>query len=169
MVLGNFKWEFSSSVIIAICALGLTIYQAFSINNNNNISHRPFIKTIMNHSPNNPSYVIKNSGNGIAIIKNQRFYVNGENVEFKVFTSELDRIMKDSMEDKNSGIIGRLDIGDCISPGEDWILYEYKTKNLSQEAVIELYEKIGIEIEYKSIYEEIYKYKSNSLSKVGFF
>jgi len=140
-----------SSVAIAFCALGVSLWQMSVQRRHNRLTVRPLIHATRNSLSHIPfRWSISNVGAGPAIITKYRLTIGSQSIDFpsnKLLTSVLEA----------EGIKGykgslALDSKTYIKAGEEMRLLEFDSALVP--ASLEKIEKILWEIEYESLYRE---------------
>lgn len=109
---GNLSWEINATTIIAMCALGLSIWQGYITRRHNKLSVAPLLTSKLEESKEHFCFQLKNKGLGIAKINSFNFLVNGKLVTNNEFMSDFQQLIPQSMNatfylrryDKNSYI-----------------------------------------------------------------
>ena len=89
MLLGKISWEFNATILIACCALGLTIWQGYQIRVHNRLSVKPLLIDFLEQSPNHITYRLNNKGLGPANIISYQIFAD-ENLLDGLFAFQKD-------------------------------------------------------------------------------
>jgi hypothetical protein len=156
-------WVAMASAVIAICALGVTIWQGRQNYKHNKLSVRPFLGTfeyrdIINNNTGRLTFELMNCGIGPAIIKNFVLFYDGKEVSRnnrKTYYAFLQNLLAD---------FGRLEIsmyspGAAMQIGEKLLLlsfdYDFKKQDIG------FTNKLNLIVDYQSIYEnKVFTYDS---------
>lgn len=95
MYLERLKWEISSSLIISICALSFTIWQANQTKKHNILLVKPLLSLGMSSRDKKLIYKIENNFLGPAIINNIEYFTGNTPMSFKDFTIILGKYLID--------------------------------------------------------------------------
>jgi len=156
------NWEMGvgiSSVVIAVCALATSIWQASLARKHSIISHRPHLTSWTHNSTSKGLYEVEllNNGLGPALIKNFVVRVDG-----KVMTGEMTEPLSKALEllfpehpnIANFSFMGKnyaMPAKDCCSV----VSIQFTEDNLPSPQYVEnQLNRADIEIEYESFYEE---------------
>lgn len=163
-----------ASVIIALCALGFTVWQGFRQRKHDRLSVKPHIDFYekFSHTDDNLIYTlfVQNNGLGPAIIRSHRVYkrsgTNNENVEIENFEEELRNHLGYEISS-----IHTLDLHDDggISANARHMLLAIHVKSLEHDGRARLKQRIYlgyvIEIEYESMYGETFIFSTDKYTK----
>ncbi|OEE78176.1 hypothetical protein A1OQ_21840 [Enterovibrio norvegicus FF-162] len=151
-----------SSVIIALSALGITIYQAYLGRKHNKLSLRPHLHYWFDNSEldNVYSFEVINNGIGPAKVKTFEVTLNGETVEERG-TRQLSTALYTVFSGYELELTtSYLDKGNCISPNKSIELFKISFSNdtpISEREYKEKLNQISVVITYESFYKEIFK------------
>lgn len=159
---------YAAGTIIALCAVGLTLWHAHSVRNHNKLSVKPKLGVRISLSRDNEitfSINIKNFGLGPAIITNSNIRKVDDNKTFQLTTSHLNGFAKHYFYPINLKMdIFTLTEGSIISSGEDRELvriYALPEDTPGYRPPAEIYDRAAalikstfICIEYESMYGE---------------
>mgnify|MGYP000754828852 CR=1 FL=1 len=141
-----------SSIVIAICALGLTIWQGWMTREHNRLSVQPAICSWAHQDENNAHYWIQNKGHGTAKISSFDFYVKGK----KATTEELRQVIRQRIKNygDNEIHIGIFESNSYFEKGEKVDLIKITTTNnetkpVPFEAILDDCQLI---VKYRSLY-----------------
>ena len=167
-------WKFvtdNSSSIIAICALALTIWQAYITRQHNKLSVAPYLTTWSTADGDNGDYLIEivNNGVGPALIKTFQVFVDG--AEIKGDTSELvekaTKILFSNYEYQSANSF--LSNGYMMAEKNKHEVLSIKfigQKKPSYQEYRQTIERARLLIEYESIYKDKFIYDSDKFSSL---
>jgi hypothetical protein len=163
-------WKFvgnNAAAIIALCALGLSIYQALATRRHNRLSVRPHLVVFTDRSLSNnqATFVVKirNTGLGPAIVKSYVVFVDGNPfpiADGAVVLSTLCTIL--SRPVPRFGY-HRLAPGDAIARDQELVLLsaEFNCANRQDyETAMKCFERVSARLSYASMYGEPFEYDS---------
>lgn len=156
-----------SSATIALCALGLTIWQACIQRRHNKLSVTPYLTT---WSQNNFGYhryqvQIMNNGVGPALIKKFQIYVDAQQVQglhLELIRKSIKLLFPNYPYNLENSYLSD---GYMMSPKEvrDLVVIQFLGPNLpAPEEIEHASKRIRILIEYESIYKEVFVYDSSA-------
>ncbi len=171
-MLANVNWEIVAGIsgsIIALCALGLTIWQAFLSRKHNKLTVKPYLTTWSTILADEYFYQIDlmNNGVGPALIQSFRVFIDNE--ELSGTESELiDRAIKMLFPKTGYNSYNSfLSKGYMMAAKDKHELIKIKFSDISKlkfEDVEHAYKRIRILIEYESIYNEKHIFDSSNYS-----
>lgn len=148
-----------ASIIIACCALGLTIWQARITRKHNRLSVTPLLNVTKSRSMDDdePYFALKlrNQGTGPAVIKSYSLLYKGKEVPVDKSTKYIDFI--ESLSKEFEFKYSRLGAGYPIASGQEIRLLSIYLSELDSDiknTVDEFARDIKVSIEYHSIYED---------------
>lgn len=141
-----------ASIIVAVCALSLTVWQGWMTRKHNQLSVMPAICS-WNHSDEKTfHYWIKNKGHGTAKIDEFKLLINGTLVSH----DEFHQVMKKRFDKlgKNTFHMGGFEDGSFFEKGEqtDIIKVTFDDDVENSEYFKELTKDCELKIEYSSLY-----------------
>jgi len=95
MYLGRVDWNISSSVIVAICALLLTVWQGVAVRKHNIISVKPKLKFSCTRGDDSWELILENLGLGPAFIYDFELQLNDKFVDADEFSKYFKNRFKD--------------------------------------------------------------------------
>ncbi len=147
-----------ATAFIAVCALGVTVWQGMETRKHNRLSVRPFLvlriteEKIDEKKPNvEIKFIIANNGSGSAFIKKFIGKIDGEKFaesDPKKYKKALVKII----ENPKKATCHAISTGTAIKQGEEITLMSFEYT--SEKKKIEILKKIKFIIEYQSIYEK---------------
>ena len=161
----------NAAVIIALCALFYTAFQAHTTRKHNKLSVTPHITTfVYNHAkPGEGSLTseLTNNGLGPAVIKSFKIFLNG--TELNIQSSEqagkkLKEILEGKVFDHSTTILNN---GYHVPAGEKRIIFAVRFPINEKQTVKDFQQKLenlSLTIEYESIYGQKFKYDSDKES-----
>ena len=156
-------WVATASAVIALCALGVTIWQGRQNYKHNKLSVRPFLGTFMytdivNKKTARRTFELMNCGIGPAIIKNFVLLYDGKEVSRnnrKIYYAFLQNLLADFEEVEISGY----GPGAAMQIGEKLLLLSFDYNFEKQD--ISFTNKLNLIVDYQSIYgDEVFTYDS---------
>jgi len=164
-----------SSTIIAVCALGLSIWQGVQIRKHNRLSFRPHLTTWTHRNAENGSYAVEliNNGLGPAVIDDFVVYVDGTRISghgTEPIEKALKIIFPNLAYQSHHSYVAK---GYSMAPKERCTIVAIQFAGPqvpSLEFVEHAFNRGDLEISYKSFYEEFFhlstqKEKSNKPPK----
>ncbi len=130
----------AATLIVAICALVVTVWQGVVTRKHNRLSVTPVLTLYRREI--DGIIAVKNNGTGPALIISQEVYFKGEPLDEDAFQKAIPHLV-DS---------GHLLPGAAIAPGDEVMLF--KSATYLDGSHIELLEELRFRITYKSIYNE---------------
>ncbi len=167
--------------IIALCALFITLWQLKVSRRHNRLSVRPFLTDhVETHNQNDKDRIYKirnltllNNGSGIAIINTFEVYYKGTKIEFNE-TSDLSNRLQNEIKKELGDTKYKFEIphirilrkGYAIAEKEKLLLLQIKKTSIRTEENVfksmdKVLDKFEIRINYKSIYDEYFRYQSH--------
>ena len=146
------KYTALSSMLIAVCALVISIWQSYSIQQHNKLSLRPYLEHVLNTNLNGSwDIYIYNQGMGPAQVVGGYLKVDG--IEKPDFNSFLDALGEDK-SCYTTGMIGRF-----YKVGDEQVVLRtlHKSCFKSREELSEMLSRVEIVLEYQSLYGEGYR------------
>jgi hypothetical protein len=153
-----------SSLVIALCAMIITVWQGFLTRKHNILSVMPQLELVRVGSPGNLIHInLVNHGTGPAFIQNIYLFAGGEKLniktpeDFKHLCEKLDICLK-----TYNHTFTFCDGGTALGPDKDFILMSFPKAEddyESSKTLVEKIFKITIEIEYTCTYKKSYKTK----------
>jgi len=161
----SWDWKVISPIIIAVCALVLTVWQGMIVRRHNRLSVTPYLNTWrhFNEQIGHFSYEICNNGIGPAIIQSLSIHVDGQPIEgegpeiiekaLKIFFPKHSYTSTQSFVEHDY----------LISPKEKIALIDVRflKPSPSQEEVKNAIERTRLIIAYKSIYRKKFLLDTN--------
>ena len=163
-------WVSVASVIVAVCALSLTVCQNRQNHKHNKLSVRPLLTTLQSHDLDgnigSVSHILKNSGVGPAIIKNFIVFYDGKKIiennyaEYEAFINQI--ASKNSYSDVSKGY---LIPGASMPANFEHLLLSFNYDKKKPDGSSD-YNKMNIIIDYQSIYQDdVFTYDSKDDQK----
>lgn len=158
----------NASVVIALCALYITLKQLDVSREHNKMSVRPHLITATESDESEGIYkvVLKNNGLGPAQFKKVSLFLDG-----KVFEINGERKIKDmlsKMFDKHHYSSKQTDLGNSyvMSPNEEILLLSFNLIEPKSERknALEIFNRANIAIEYESFYGDRFKFNTKENS-----
>ncbi len=165
----DIPWTEVSAVVIALCALFFTGWQAWITRKHNKLSVKPHLirHTNLNKFPNHCelSVSLKNIGLGPLFVKKMVFYHNGEPFDFHD---------DDELEAKIWGIVGHKDFnhssgtinnGSGLEPGSEHQIFRLEFSRTFPEQCIQAAKDLDafdVVVEYESIYGDKFTHDSRT-------
>lgn len=155
-----------AALVVSLCALGLTVYQAYLSREHNRISVRPSLSTFydIDPAPDNPritlvSIKLKNSGLGPAVIKSFEILVEGEAVTVKS-PDEMHRLVLKHLtghivEDRCRFVVLVKHYVMAQDASEEIALIAIRDITLEQSEVLK---KLALRVSFESAYGEPFTY-----------
>ena len=152
------------AILISVCTLIFSVlYNRSTLaitNKHNKLSVKPLVDFMSYNSRNIEKLVIKNKGLGPAIISSIIFYDENEasNVLLKIVLKHMPiaAFEIDQDESRTINIMGKLILGS----NEEFSLHEIVYKNDIPRSLVDIHDKIVMEIKYQSIYNEDFTLKT---------
>lgn len=146
------KYTAFCSIIVAACALVISIWQSYSILQHNRLSLKPYLQPVFNFNANGSwDLHIFNQGIGPAQVIGGRLSVDG------IQQSDYNAFFKALGEEENCYTTGA--IGRFYKVGDQQVVFRtlnescYKTR----EALFAMFNRIQIVLDYQSLYGETYQ------------
>ena len=169
------SWEATGTfvgVIVALCALWLTISESRERRKHNRLSVKPYLTTWTTSEPESGHYLfdVVNNGIGPALIKSFQIYVDGIVVE-GVGPKMIDNTLKKLFP--NAGYTAKqsyLAPGYMMPANEKRPLVDVVSKRQgvpSPQDVEAAQKRIRLVIDYQSIYQDKYRYDSDVSRPIG--
>jgi hypothetical protein len=157
-----------SSAIIALCALGLTLWQAYVSRQHNRLSVTPYLTTWSHNDTDQHRYSVEilNNGIGPALINNFQVFVDGHQVkgdDLELIKKSLKLLFPQYQYNAYNSYLSE---GYMMAPKEsrNLVMIQFFGPNFPKPEEIEHSTKrVKILIEYESIYREKFKYDSSKL------
>lgn len=159
----------TTALVIALLAMIATFWQAHAARAFGRISVRPHLDWGINRFPGKPVILyLSNSGLGPAVIDSITLTLDGRN--YPIDNMELPKEIRDEVMS-----IGGLtewvlfSKGTPISSGTQINLFSFQNQSLNQSSynrAITLLERIGVEIDYSSMYKEKFKLRRTVESRL---
>lgn len=170
------NWEMIvgiSSLVVAVLALGSSIWNATQSRKYHKISYRPQLSTwyLANEETREYELILMNNGLGPALIKSLRVKIDGGYLE----SGDEDLISK-MLQELFPGMLGKVRIGfinyeHLMSEKEKIVLFKFTLDelcDLDSNDVQRRTERASLEIEYHSFYGERFVYNTdNHIKKSG--
>lgn len=150
-------------LVISLCAIGLTVYQAFLIRMHNRLSVRPHLVWHINRKRGQASltiiFTVKNEGLGPALIKEMYFELDGKRFKadrIEAIESFAETLLGNqfSYQIAESGLPG---IGSSISPSSEIVIAKADIVCQSTEAheqIEAIFGRASFKVRYESLYGE---------------
>jgi hypothetical protein len=159
----------NSGIIIALCALVLTIWQAFLTRTHNKLTVKPYLTTWSTMAGNEDFYQVDlmNNGVGPALIQSFRVYVDNQELlgtESDLIDTAIKMLFSQSGYDSHNAFLSK---GYMMAANDRHELIKIKFSNPNVPRVEEVenaYKRIRIVIEYVSIYNDKYAFDSSNYS-----
>jgi len=153
------------SIIIAVCALSLTIWQGWMTRKHNQLSVMPAICSWNHSDEKNFHFWIKNKGHGTAKIDEFKLFINGENVSHDDFHSLMQKRF-DTLG-KNTFHMGGFVDGSFFEKGElaDIIKVTFDKEVEDTKSFIELTKDCELKIKYSSLYGQKSSFTSDPFNQ----
>lgn len=147
-------------MLVAVCALGTTIWQGYIMRKHNKLSVKPLLTTFAIENIGWAEYRLENCGVGPAIIKN--FYLFYDEKEV---SRNNRKTYEDFFKDKTKGFLFSSNSSyvpnSVIPAGGSIVLVSFKYDTEKHD--VSFAEKINIVIEYESIYQDkVFTYDSRN-------
>lgn len=151
-----------ASAFVALCALGVTLWQGRQNHKHNKLSVRPLLATMeQHHTKENIGYVafeLINCGVGPAIIKNFALLFGDEEVSRNNRTT-YDDFLKSKLEGFMDVYTGQYVPGGAMQVGEKHVLLAFKYDTEKHD--IDVIHQLNLLVDYQSIYQdEVFTYDS---------
>ncbi|MCH8538802.1 MAG: hypothetical protein LAT66_13655 [Alkalimonas sp.] len=146
------KYTALSSMLVAVCALVISIWQSYSIQQHNKLSLRPYLEQMLNTNLNGSWDIhIYNQGMGPAQVVGGYLKVDG--IEKPDFDSFFDALGEDK-DCYTTGMIGRF-----YKVGDQQVVLRTLNESCfkSREKLFEMLSRIEIVLNYQSLYGESYQ------------
>ncbi|MGU9962779.1 MAG: GNAT family N-acetyltransferase [Candidatus Halichondribacter symbioticus] len=144
-----------ATVFIAVCALGVTLWQGWETRKNNRLSLRPLLRFESTESVHDGvgqyKFFLVNRGVGPAIIESFILFSDDGKESYSDFESQ-NKFLNKKMEQFYNTEKSYLGHGSIMDKGEKQILWEFEYNPYKQN--LEDFAKLKISIEYKSIYQD---------------
>ncbi len=150
-----------ATVFIAVCALGVTLWQGMETRKHNRLSVRPSLVLRITEGkidakkPNAEiKFIIANNGSGSAFIKktireiDDKKFAEGDSQKYMEALAKI-------IEDVSTATCHDISSASIMKPGEEIVLISFEYT--SHEKKIEALKKIKLFLEYQSAYEEKFK------------
>ena len=146
-----------SAIIIAIASIGVTIWQGIETRKHNRLSVRPGLEITFGLDKDNFGYFLTNNGLGPAIITYKKLFVDGKEVHYTGFSGYDEFISKLGLNDHKVSHTG-IYPGKTIKANEKVYIIRFflKEKDNVETLLPNIYNRVNIEIGYKSMYDESY-------------
>lgn len=151
-----------SGSVIALCSLGLTIWQIIKSRRHDRLSVKPYLGTETTTASKQGLYHCRLSNNGLgpAHIKRFEYYLNGELMNES--KGGLEKILKLIFPDLECEYqVGSIGAGQWLPPnsGINVVAIQFKGKSLpSKKTVMDAFDRVDLEIDYESIYGEKFRF-----------
>lgn len=154
-----------SSAIIALCALGYTVWQGKQLQKHNKLSFRPHLTSWSHRNSDQGVYVVDviNNGLGPAIIENFEVFLDGKLIQGEG-TEPIAKAL--NILFPNVGFQAHqthMANGYCMAAKEECRILAIKFKApvpLAEEAIEHAFQRADLIIKYRSFYEEEFTYSS---------
>lgn len=152
------------ALIVAVCALALTIYQAYLTRRHNRLSVRPLLDRAMQKDRKAEgitiSFFVRNSGAGPAVIKQRSVYL--DKAAFGDMDNEcVEKVLQQCFGDPSRFEIRSTSfpgIGTALLPGQQIRLAEIHFPSTiwcnNEQEIMRRFDRIGYLIRYESLYNE---------------
>ena len=145
-----------TSAVIAVCALGTSLWNAIAIRRHQKLSVRPHLTFSRYIQPGSPQVRIslKNNGLGTAIIESINVYLDGNDFPINRASHWCDLV--DKLNKIDGDVIGfRMYAGEALRAGDSISLLEVQNdEDGDTEAIGAQFDRIRIVARYKSMYDE---------------
>ena len=144
-----------SAIIIALASIFISIWEGIEIRKHNRLSVRPKLEISYNVAQNNFGYELINNGLGPAIIVEKKLFVDNKEIKASGFSGYDDFFEVLNLKDRLV-MHGATGSGTTIRPSENENIFIFKfVENEDKERLIsQIYNRVRIEISYKSMYDE---------------
>lgn len=154
-----------SSVVIALCALGYTIWQGKQTQNHNKLSLRPHLTTWSHHYSNRGSYAVEiiNNGLGPALIESFTIKIDNKVIAgngLQPIEKALKILFPNQKYESQQAYMGN---GYSMAPKERCEVLSIQfiePHSLTQEVIEHTLDRADLIIRYKSFYEEKFLFSS---------
>ncbi|MUK27099.1 hypothetical protein [Aliivibrio fischeri] len=155
-----------SSIVIAVSALGATIYQAYLNRKHNRIAVTPHLHYWSKNDELNNTYSLEviNNGIGPARITKFELMLNGTIVEEKGMSKVSNTISKVFSGYELQMSSAYLDHDNCISPNQSIRIFNiifHESSSISERKFKELLNQMRLVITYESFYNDSFKLDSD--------
>lgn len=148
MYLGRVDWNISSSVIVAICALFLTVWQSISVRKHNIISVKPKLKFSSTRGDDSWELRLENLGLGPAFIYDLELQLNDELVD----ADEFNKYFKNRFKDGGGEV--RVKLNGYAIPANNGVTLVVVGFSRNETIGEELTKIVGMSVKYTSSYGE---------------
>lgn len=148
MYLGRVDWNISSSVIVAICALVLTVWQGMSVREHNIISVKPNLKFSCIRGNDSWELTLANLGLGPAFIHDFEPQLNDKLVDANEFNEYFQKRFPDRAGEVRVKLIGH------AIPANQSVTIVSIGFSQNESTAKELTEIVGMSVKYTSAYGE---------------
>ena len=150
-----------SAIVVAIASIVVTVWQGIEMRKHNRLSVRPRLEITYEVNKKGFGYVLKNNGLGPAVVTSKKFFVDGKEVQEDGFSGYDVFIEKLGLKNRQVVYTGIFP-GKTITAGAklDIIRFFWKegetVDSLLQTLLPQVYNRISLEIGYKSMYNEMF-------------
>lgn len=146
-----------STIVIALSAFILTMWQVFLSKKHNLLSIQPAVCSSSTYNYDGFSSEIINKGAGVAIVDIFQFYIHGSEVTFKEFQADIRDLVKD-YEHTLSDFT--LKPGSFIAAGEKFNVFDMQFENnVDKKFISSFRQRYSLFIEYHCLYGRKFSYK----------
>lgn len=152
-----------SAIIIAVASICVSLWEGTETRKHYRLSVRPKLEIIYITNMTNFGYVAVNNGLGPAIISGKKIFIDGEEIKYTGFSGFDDFLEKLGLNDRRA-THGVVSPGFTIKAGEQEpiiVLNTVEDDNIDS-LIAAVYRRVGIEIQYESMYEESFACKTSN-------
>jgi hypothetical protein len=144
-----------SAIIIALASIFISVWEGFEIRKHNRLSVRPKLEISYNVAQDNFGYVLTNNGLGPAIIMEKKLFIDNTEIKSSGFSGYDEFFEVLNLKDRLI-MHGATGSGITIRPSKNENIFVFKfVENEDKEKLIsQIYNRVRIEISYKSMYDE---------------
>ncbi|HGY56613.1 MAG TPA: hypothetical protein ENK44_12965 [Caldithrix abyssi] len=146
-----------SAIVIAIVSISVAVWEGLETRKHNRLSVRPKLEIYYSTNKSKFGYVVVNNGLGPAVITGKKIFIDGKEITYTGFSGYDDFLEKLGLADRYAAH-GVITPGFTIKAGksENIILFDLYESDEAETLLPEIYRRVAIEIEYKSMYDEIF-------------
>ncbi len=147
-----------SAILIALASISVAVWEGIETREHHRLSVRPKLEIFYNTSSTKFGYVVVNNGLGPAVITGKKIFVDGNKIKESGFSGYDTFLEKLDLTDRYAGN-GAIDPGFTIKAGksENIIIFKLNNPDEMETLLPKIYSRVQIEIEYKSMYGEMFK------------
>ena len=146
-----------SAIVIAVVSIVISVWEGIETRKHNRLSVMPKLEITYKRSGDHFGYIVTNNGLGPAIIISKKILVDGQEINYSGFSGIEDFLEKLDLQDKfvKQGVI---DPGYTIRSGDhvQIVLFTLTGVQNAEELLMNVHNRVSIEIQYKSMYGDTY-------------